>query len=84
MKQVLIALILSSLMAAASAHAAEEPKEKSKSGNKVERTLDKAGKAVTKTVEKVEKSIGNAATKSTNAMQSAGKKADSWVQEKLK
>lgn len=82
MPKSILAVIFVSLIAAAQAHAADEPAEKSKGGSKVERALDKTGKAITDTAKKVERKVGKAAAATGKAIESAGKKTGQWIKKK--
>ena len=75
-------LILLSLIMAAQACAADEPAQKQKSSNKVERAVEKAGAALGKTADKVERKVKKGATKTGEAIDSAGKKTSRWLHEK--
>ena len=78
----IFALVLLILMAALPARAADKPEDKSKSGNKVESSVDKAGAAMGKTADKVEKSVKKGANKTEKAINSAGNKTSKWLHDK--
>jgi hypothetical protein len=77
-------LILSCLIAAAQAHAADEPEKKQKSSSKVERSVEKAGAALGKTADRAEKSVKKGLAATEKAIDTAGKKTGQWLNEKTK
>jgi len=75
-------LVLLSLFAALPAHTADEPADKQKGSNKVERALDKAGAAVGRTADKAVDGVKKGVDKTTKAMENAGNKTSKWLNEK--
>lgn len=84
MSRYLSALITLSLIAAAQALAAEEPAKKSKSPNKIERSVEKAGAAMGKVADKAERGVKKGAAATEKAINTAGKKTGQWLNEKTK
>ena len=75
-------LVLLGMIAALPAGAADEPADKQKGSNKVERALDKAGAAVGKTADKAVDGVKKGVDKTTKAMENAGNKTSKWLNEK--
>jgi len=82
MAQNLFILALTSLIAAAPVHAAEEAAKQSQGGSSIERTIDKTGKTLGKTADKVEKSVTKGLDRAGQAVETAGKKTGEWLQKK--
>jgi Tfp pilus assembly protein PilX len=84
MPKALFVLMLLSLIAVAQARAADELEKKPKSGNKIERAVEKAGAALGKTADKVERKVKKGVAATEKAIDSAGKKTGQWLKEKTK
>ena len=79
-----IALILSCLVAAAPAQAADEAAKKQKGNSKLERSIDKATAAAGRTAEKAERGVKKGYDSMEKGINTAGKKTGQWLDEKLK
>ena len=84
MSRKLLVLIPLGLLAAAQAHAADEPEKKQKSSSKVERSVEKAGASLGRTADRAEKSVKKGLAATEKAIDTAGKKTGQWLNEKTK
>jgi hypothetical protein len=81
----LLTLILSCLVAAAQAYAADEPAKQQKSGSsKIERAADKTHSALKKAADSTERGLKRALTATEKGINTAGKKTGDWLNEKTK
>jgi hypothetical protein len=78
------ALILLCLIACSAGSSCGRIQEKQKSGNKIERTVEKAGAALGRTADRAERGVMKGVAATEKAINTAGRKTSQWFNEKTK
>jgi len=84
MPMIRFALVLSCLIAAAPAQAADDAAKKEKGSNKVERAADKTHSALKRAADSTERGVKKALKATEKGINTAGKKTGDWLNEKTK
>lgn len=79
-----ITFIISCLIAAAQAYAADDADKKQKGGSKIESVADKTHSALKKAADSTERGLKKALTATEKGINKVGKKTGDWLNEKTK